>query len=83
MYHGSLLLLTGTDILEGDPLGNLSITPQVPVYFVFFNNALRLDFSISSSAFDKLPASFPGILRVENRKRDCTSHQGVSCNGPW
>ena len=20
---------------------------------------------------------------MENGKRDCTSHQGVSCNGPW
>ena len=34
IYRGSLLFFfTGTDVLEGDPLGNLSITPQV--CFVF------------------------------------------------
>ena len=28
-------------------------------------------------------ASFLGVLSVENGKRNCTSHQGVSRNVPW
>ena len=30
-----------------------------------------------------LSASFLGVSSVENGKRDCTSHHGVSRNGPW
>ena len=30
-----------------------------------------------------MPASFLGVLSVENGKRDYTSNQGVSRNGPW
>ena len=31
----------------------------------------------------RIAASFLGVSSVENGKRDSTSHQGVSRNGPW
>ena len=46
IYHGSLLFFfTGTDVLEGDPLGNLSITPQVCfVFSIIFYIQMILSF---------------------------------------
>ena len=43
---------------------------------VIFEGTLSL--SVSTWA-----ASFPGVSTMENGKRHCTSHQGVSRNGPW